>query len=442
MKNNSFVIVMLFIAFGVVSQGQTFDLTFTGIDSASYARLDSIKVMNRTQGNETVIYWPDTSITVTIDPGDLLLYIGYTTYSPVGTSEINAGDRSFELFQNRPNPVKEQGVIPLYVPRRGPVEMMLSSVSGRILFSSAFLLDEGHHTFRFTAGEGGLFFLTARFEGKTRSIKIMSASSGKPGNCLLEYAGSNRHPVPFKESADHGGAIVLASGIPDYPQENGTYVFQFATNIPCPGIPTVEYEGQVYNTIQVFSQCWISENLNAGVMIPGDQEQADNGLIEKYCIDNMPDSCTKYGGLYQWTEAMQYTSLQGAQGICPPGWHLPTDEEWRVLEGAVDSEFGIGYPEWDSLGLRGYDAGANLKAISSWSQGGNGTDLYGYSGLPGGSRYLGGGFGENSEFGFLWSSTELDDEYAFYRRLDYVHTGTVRHNYNKPGGFSVRCLKD
>ncbi len=51
--------------------------------------------------------------------------------------------------------------------------------------------------------------------------------------------------------------------------------------------------------------------------------------------------------LYQWEEMMQYTTQQGAQGICPPGWHLPTDEEWKVLEGAVDSQYGIGDPEWD-----------------------------------------------------------------------------------------------
>ena len=73
----------------------------------------------------------------------------------------------------------------------------------------------------------------------------------------------------------------------------------------------------------------------------------DNGTMEKYCYNNEPDSCTKYGGLYQWDEMMQYTTQQGVQGICPPGWHLPTDEEWKVLEGAVDSQYGIGDPEWD-----------------------------------------------------------------------------------------------
>ena len=141
------------------------------------------------------------------------------------------------------------------------------------------------------------------------------------------------------------------SGILDNPESNETYTFQFATNIPCKGTPTVTYEGQVYNTIQIFNQCWLKVNLNVGTMIPGTEEMTDNGIIEKYCYNNEPDSCTKYGGLYQWNEMMQYVTQQGTQGICPPDWHLPTDEEWKVLEGAVDSQYGIGDYTWDVNGF-------------------------------------------------------------------------------------------
>jgi uncharacterized protein (TIGR02145 family) len=81
-------------------------------------------------------------------------------------------------------------------------------------------------------------------------------------------------------------------------------------------------------------------------MINVSQYQSNNSIIEKYCYDNNLDSCTKYGGLYQWNEIMQYTTQQGVQGICPTGWHLPTDEEWKVLEGAADSQYGIGDHEF------------------------------------------------------------------------------------------------
>ena len=61
------------------------------------------------------------------------------------------------------------------------------------------------------------------------------------------------------------------------------------------------------------------------------QEMTNNGIIEKYCYDNDPVNCATYGGLYQWDEMMQYTTQQGTQGICPAGWHLPTDAEWTIL---------------------------------------------------------------------------------------------------------------
>ncbi len=118
-------------------------------------------------------------------------------------------------------------------------------------------------------------------------------------------------------------------------------------------------------------------NLNVGTMINGNQNQEDNGTIEKYCYDNNSSHCDTYGGLYQWNEIMQHTTTPGLQGICPPDWHIPTNEEWKQLEGETDSQYGYPDPEWDIVGWRGFDAGLNLKATSGWSAGGNGIDLYG-----------------------------------------------------------------
>jgi uncharacterized protein (TIGR02145 family) len=204
----------------------------------------------------------------------------------------------------------------------------------------------------------------------------------------------------------------------------------------------VEYEGQVYNTIQIFSQCWLKESLNAGTMINSSQDQTNNGINEKYCYNNIPDNCTIYGGLYQWNEMMKYTTQQGTQGICPPGWHLPTDEEWKVLEGAVDSQYGIGNPEWDIWAYRGYDAGTNLKTTSGWNDNGNGTDLFGFSGQPGGGRFYGGEFIYGGFSGGWWTSTVSYEDIAWTHGLDYSNTGAGRLNYTKENGFSVRCLRD
>jgi len=84
-------------------------------------------------------------------------------------------------------------------------------------------------------------------------------------------------------------------------------------------------DGKTYNTVLIGTQCWMRENLNIGTRIDGSQNQTDNGTIEKYCYDDLESNCDIYGGLYQWDEAMQYVTTQGVQGICPAGWHLPTD---------------------------------------------------------------------------------------------------------------------
>jgi uncharacterized protein (TIGR02145 family) len=434
--------VFFFIA-SVFGQKPTIELTFTAIDSTTYVQLDSIKVMNRTQGGDNVLYWPDTTLTLGITPGDLLLCIGYSTgYYPVGLQEIHPKTEEFTLFQNYPNPVQDQSIISMFIPEKGIVNVMVTDVQGKLIFSSDWQLDKGNHLFSFMPGDGSLFFLTARWNGVSRSIKILMSEPTSGKQCMLDYIGRGNGEPLFKAALLRSG-FMQESGILDAPFTNKTYTFQFATNIPCPGTPTVTYEGQVYNTIQIFSQCWLKENLNVGTMIIGTQNMINNSVIEKYCYNNKVDSCTKYGGLYQWDEMMQYNLQQGVQGICPSGWHLPMDEEWMVLEGAVDSHYGIGEPEWDMYDDRGFDAGTNLKSLSGWFSEGNGTDLFGFSGLPGGYRDgIGFFFGYIRHNGYWWTSTEYTYGNVWNRKLKYINPGIYRLLNTKGNGYSVRCLKD
>jgi len=430
------------VSLGLFSQRPTVELTFTAVDNAAYVQLDSIRIMNRTQGGDTVLYWPDT-----------VLFIYF-----VGIPEPSKSMSGFQVFQNYPNPVADQTTVSLYVPEKDKVSITVTDILGRALVKSERVLDKGKHSFRLSPCSGNLYFFTARWQGRISSIKILSLSPDG-GTFSLEYLGGDPAAPVLKATEDTqefafspGDQLLYIgysdnhqSGMLDAPQESQTYTFQFATNIPCPGTPTVEYEGQVYNTIQVFSQCWLKENLNVGEMIDGSMEQSNNGTIEKYCYKNEPDSCAKYGGFYQWNEMMQYNTQQGTQGICPPGWHLPTDEEWKVLEGAVDSQYGIGDPEWDLYGeYRGYDAGTNLKTTSGWYAYGNGTDLFGFAGLPGGYRFSIGGFSGVGYYGEWWTSSEIGSNYALGRDVDYFSPEVGRGSYGgyKGDGKSVRCLRD
>ncbi|MCP4091795.1 MAG: PKD domain-containing protein, partial [Gammaproteobacteria bacterium] len=194
--------------------------------------------------------------------------------------------------------------------------------------------------------------------------------------------------------------------------------------------------GTSYESVQIGNQCWMAENLR----------YSDAGSGEFWCYDDHYSNCEIYGVLYAWTTALW---------VCPDGWHLPSDNEWKILEGTVDSQYPVGDTEWDKgeyRGYRGFDAGEKLKSASGWTNNGNGTDLYGFGALSGGGRQKGGtpfiGKLSNSTYkglgdsGFWWSSSEHLGRSAWTRNLDYDHDGSSRDKYYKADGYSVRCLKD
>ena len=185
------------------------------------------------------------------------------------------------------------------------------------------------------------------------------------------------------------------------------------------------------NWIVVGTQVWATKNLNEGTMVPGTlggtntTNQTDNATIEKYCYLNDPANCTTYGGLYQWNEAMQYVTTENAQGICPAGSHIPSDNDWKILE----RQLGMSQALADTTGWRGTDQGTQLKS-------GNPPGLN----MPlAGIRITGGSFVDLSSFAYLWSSSESSTS-AWDRGL-YSSNATVRrYTYGKGDGFSVRCL--
>jgi len=194
----------------------------------------------------------------------------------------------------------------------------------------------------------------------------------------------------------------------------------------CPGIPTVTYGGKIYHTVQIGDQCWMKENLDIGTMITSSSgDQTDNGIIEKYCYDNYTSNCEIYGGLYQWDETMQYVTTEGAKGICPSGWHIPTIAEYQTLNNTVGG------------------SGNALKSIGEGSGDGAGTNTSGFSALLGGYRYFnyGGDFLYLGAYTGFWSSTVYGSD-AYEVSLHY-NNNNVSFNYKIKGdGFSIRCIKN
>ncbi|MBI9036662.1 MAG: hypothetical protein JEY97_00895 [Bacteroidales bacterium] len=199
--------------------------------------------------------------------------------------------------------------------------------------------------------------------------------------------------------------------------------------------------GQIYSSVQIGDQCWMAENLNVGEIINSDDEMTNNGIIEKYCYDNNPIYCNYYGALYQWQELMQYSNLPGTQGICPDRWHIPTDDELKILEGNADSQYAVGDPIWNNTGCRGYDAGKNLKSTTGWWIG-QSSDLYDFRLLPAGYYTYLANFNFHTSHGYLWSSTENNSDSAYYRDFRCSWFNIYRSSLPKYHCFSVRCLKN
>ncbi len=243
--------------------------------------------------------------------------------------------------------------------------------------------------------------------------------------------------------------VIIPAGCPNYPivttpetcknatiQSGGMIIINSGPYVgqPCPGIPTVLYEGKTYNTVQIGNQCWFKENLNIGTKISGSTNQTDNSILEKYCYNDDENNCTTYGGLYQWNEAMQYSTTPGVQGICPTGWHLPTDAEWTTLT--------------DFLGGLSIAGGKMKEAgYTHWLSPNTGaTNTSGFTALPTGAMWGGGNFSNFNKYTYLWSSSTNDayDWFKYCRNLDYDANSVNRSDdgCQEQYGFSVRCLQD
>jgi uncharacterized protein (TIGR02145 family) len=199
-------------------------------------------------------------------------------------------------------------------------------------------------------------------------------------------------------------------------------------------------DGKSYNTVKIGTQCWMAENLNIGTMINGSGNQTDNATIEKYCYSDNTSNCDVYGGLYQWDEMMQYVTTGGTQGICPTGWHLPIDDEWKTLE----MYLGMSQAQADATGWRGTDEGGKLKeaGTSHWVSPNTGaTNSSGFTGLPGGYRGTNGTFTGLTGEAFFWSSSESGSD-AWYRALTSSFASVRRDGMVRVYGFSVRCVRD
>ena len=192
-----------------------------------------------------------------------------------------------------------------------------------------------------------------------------------------------------------------------------------------------DIDGNVYATIQIGTQRWMSENLktttyndNSPIELVVTNTAWASNTAGAYCwFDNNESQYGEtYGALYNWHAV-------NTGNLCPAGWHVSTNDDWTTLKNYVAAN-----------GHSGNEAVA-LRATSGWPNNGNGTDNFGFTALPGDMRFDNGNFSDY-DFGYWWTATEYNDTDARFIGIYGNYATIYQSNYSKVSGYSVRCVRD
>jgi len=198
--------------------------------------------------------------------------------------------------------------------------------------------------------------------------------------------------------------------------------------------PVTDIDGNVYNTIKINNQIWMAENLKTkkfnngdliGTTIPPDADiRSETSPVYAWAYNGNEANMDVYGLLYTW-----YV-VNDNRKLCPTGWHVPSDNEWKIL-----TEFLGG----DSI------AGGKLKQTGTsyyFTPNLGATNESGFTALPSGLRYPIGNFNSMGDGPVWWTSTEYDNNNSIFRSLGYSGKSIRRDYYPKNSGFAIRCIKD
>ena len=268
---------------------------------------------------------------------------------------------------------------------------------------------------------------------KSSSSKIFSSSSedntsSEPKSSSSEKSSSSSELSSSSETmlssiSESSSSSVIATPCKTETEDNCIY-----------GTLYDDRDGKIYKTVKIGNQEWMAENLNF---------EYNEGSAKSFCYKNDTTNCTTYGRLYNWSAAIDSISYYNEynkqcgwkqskcsiptlwKGICPNGSHIPSLDEWKDLLSNLDSTI----------------AGKVLKSLEYWSDGKNGTDLYGFSVLPsgewGGSNYM--NKGKESVF---WIASDFSKESAYNIIFSYDSDKVLIMNDWKTFDYSVRCIKD
>lgn len=474
MKKNLIPIVMsLIAAFFVFNTAfsQSVTLKFTGRDASNhYVQLNRVVITNLTRGWQETIYWPDTT---------LILQNG-TSIDDLTT------ETGFFLSQNTPNPFNGQTEVTLFTEEGGETTLAIYDLYGRLVTIHNIQLDKGCHRFSIQLAASQSYLLYVTCNDYCSSIKIVNNGRGCDND--IKYIGisndshiikgNSNKPFTFGDYMEYtgyayvNGTLRESNRINQTQNSSQTLILQFMSQgePSCPNAATVtDYDGNIYNTVQIGNQCWMKENLRTTHYSNGEEIPLGSTFsvttAYRYYPANLSFNVITYGYLYNWKAVMRNSpssnaNPSGVQGICPNGWHVPSDAEWTQLANYVSSQsqYVCGSdPTNDPYIAKALAFTSGWNGISYTCAVGNdqsSNNATGFSVRPAGS--CGGYYDPNgsyteyySDLGYtstFWSSTTEDgyaSGYSAYMRSFHYSEAVMGRDYgDRSGGTSVRCLRN
>ncbi len=426
MKKLSSLIVFLWAICSVFAQ----DLTISFQPKVSGTPIDSVQATNLR-----------TNQLVKLAGGESLVLVKTIT-------SINPLPNKIEKGSIYPNPADENATLCFSTDKAQQVEIRMYNANGQILNQKRQSLLQGTHRFELKFPVEGIYFVSLLKSDESTSYKAICTGKALQNSSIL-YSGSEKLNSQRPDSNQLKRATTdktlsytegdfihysISSGLSttiltETPTVSKTFEVEF--------VSCIDKDNKSYKVVKIGNQWWMAENL---AYLPAVYKSSSGSTTDPYyyvggyygtdvaAAKNKP-SYAKYGVLYNWP---------AAKAACPPGWHLPSDAEWKQLGKAL----GMSQAQADGLGYLGTDQGTQMKATSGWNNNGNGTNSSGFAGLPGGYRWDGGTFGDIGIYGTWWSNTEIRTDEAM-RWLLYSNESTLnRYLYGKGYGFSVRYIRD
>ena len=392
-----------------------------------------------------------TNTSVSFPGNDTLILEGNT-----GFPELPGSGKNGSVF---PNPCNGRATLVVPSGSSQTALIRLINLSGQVLTCLSAEIRAGENIFNITVSHAGVYLLSVETSLGVSGYKIICTESRECVDRLSfagiakEFTGSTRlkNRTDYRLAYNRGDILLYrcqggihTTIITDSPEVSKSYTVEF--------VPCTDPAGKSYAVVKIGSQTWMAENLAWLPKVMKPDTGAENQKFY-YVYDFLDTSVAAArtspnyiacGVLYNWPAAMNETTLWKnslnplPQAVCPQGWHLPSDEEWKALE----MNLGMTPPDADTLYMRSSgEVGMKLKSTTAWPEDTLTTNQSGLTSLPGGYRNTHGLFDGRSKYCLFWTST-ASDTMSWYRCINFNDRGVYRMTTLRSHGLSVRCVKD